>query len=385
MTKRLLVGRATGVIAALLLGAAAYAQMPMPSLAARADRAAAEEVSSGASAGLAVAVIQNGKTVLLKGYGKQNLEQGTGVTPNTVFRVGSVTKQFTAAAILTLVAEHKVSLDEHLSAFLPGFPGGNEVTLYELLTHTSGLHDYTADKNFLQDCRTHHDNGQMIQWIEGLTPLYNFKPGTAWQYSNSGYYLLGVVIEKASGLSLHSFFERKLFVPLGMKHTAIDDSREVVPNRAAGYDAVAGHPSGFRNASFVSMTVPGAAGALRTTLADLVEWNEALFSGKVVAPRYFNLMMTPARLSDGAPASAHVFHRHPGLPVFDYGLGLDMERYSGEERIGHSGTIQGFEAELYTFPGRRLTVIVLSNTFDPKHSAADLIQEAVLRHPATNP
>lgn len=358
----------------------------MPPQAARADRAAAEEVSSGASAGLAVAVIQNGKTWLLKGYGKQNLEQGTRATPETVFRVGSVTKQFTAAAILTLVAEHKVSLDEHLSAFLPGFPGANDVTLYELLTHTSGLHDYTGDKNFLQDCRTSRDDGQMIQWIEGLSPLYNFKPGTAWQYSNSGYYLLGVVIEKASGLSLRSFYEQKLFAPLGMKHTAIDDNRDVVPNRAAGYDVVAGHPGAFRNASFTSMTVPGAAGALRTTLTDLVRWNDALLSGKVVAPRYLKLMLTPARLRDGTPASAHVFHRRPGFPAFDYGLGLDREKYQGEERIGHSGTIQGFEAEMYTFPARRLTVIVLSNTFDPKHRAADAIQEAALGHSVvTNP
>ena len=195
----------------------------------------------------------------------------------------------------------------------------------------------------------------------------------------------GLIIQKSSGMPLREFFKRRLFDPLGMTRTAIDDNGDIVPHRAAGYDSVDVQARTFRNAPYVSMTVPGAAGALRSTIEDLVKWNVALVAGKVVPHEYFQQMITPSLLSDGKLSSSNVFNRPPSLPDFDYGMGLHIQMYEGHKRIGHSGTIQGFEAEMDRFPDDGITVIVLSNTFDPKHKIATEIENAALGIEAATP
>jgi CubicO group peptidase (beta-lactamase class C family) len=301
--------------------------------------------------GAAVLVAQDGQVLLRKGYGMANLELGVPIQPDMVFEIGSITKQFTAAAILLLQERGKLSVDDEVTKYLPDFPThGQKITLEHLLTHRSGVPSYTSLPEWLPRIREDLTVQQIIDLFKDK-PL-DFSPGEKMSYSNSGYILLGAVIEKASGKSYEDFVEQEIFAPLGMKRSRYGHQTEIVPGRAAGYDKT---EDGYQVAEYISMTQPYAAGALLSTVDDLALWVEALSSGKLLGKAALERMTTPATLTSGKPTK------------YAYGLGISEE--DGTRIIAHGGGIPGFSTYLLSIPDRRLLVVVLSNQLGPQPDA----------------
>ena len=293
--------------------------------------------------GLSVAVIRGRDTLMMAGFGLADRAKGKAATPATIYEIGSITKQFTSASIMRLVDQHKLSIDDELSKYLPRIPlHGHRVTIRHLLTHTSGIHSYTEVPAW------------QPHWSEDLTPdsimgfvakdTFDFAPGTRYKYDNSGYVLLGMVIEKVSGQTYAKFLENEIFKPLKLTHTSYCPSHPTDPAFAAGYSK---NGDGVKPATYLSLTQPFAAGALCSTVGDLVMWERALTSGKVVSPESFALMSTAATLNDGKK--------------INYGFGLVPGEMSGHAFISHSGGIPGFATMEYYFPADTLAVVVFTN------------------------
>lgn len=328
------------------LGAFVQAQASLaPVEQAALDALAKEAVGKGQTAGLVVAVGEMGKPPVVHAYGFANLEWQAATTPDTVFRVGSITKQFASACILLLAEQNELSLDDKLSKFFPDYPRGEEVTIRQLLSHTSGVHSYPGPTERTL-VRTGISVPDMVKHLGTLG--YDFAPGADFAYSNAGYFLLGAIIEKASGRTFHDFARDRLFQPLGLSQTAVDRNEDVVPHRATGYERDRNTPGSYVNAVYSHMSVPGAAGALRSTAADLIRWTEALHGGRVLSAASYKEMTTPIRV--------------PGKEDVNYGLGLWLKPEQGHRLIGHNGGIDGFEASLNYLPERRMTLVILSNT-----------------------
>ncbi len=326
-------------------------------IAAEVDRVAQAAVTNGVSPGLQIAIFKDGAPVLVKGYGQADLEQRAPVANGSVFRIGSVTKQFTAAAILKLQEEGRLSVDDRLVKYLPTFPGADGITIRQLLQHTSGLSNYPdpADATVKILPRS---TDEMVAYLGARSKGSDFAPGSSWSYSNAGYFLLGAIVEKVEGEALATVLKRRFFVPLGMTQTALDDESEIVPGRARGYDGDG--PGTFRNAEFISMTVPRGAGAMRSTASDLARWNAALFGGKVLKPATFAAMIAPGTLANGQSSGAIILKQYG--TASDYGFGLETSIVEGHRKVDHGGGIDGFSASLAEFPQDRVTVVVLSNT-----------------------
>jgi CubicO group peptidase (beta-lactamase class C family) len=292
--------------------------------------------------GLALVVIRAGEVIKMKGYGFANLEHDVLVNPDTVFELASVTKQFTAAAVMLLVEEGKIKVGDPISQYLPNSPERwNDITVRHLLTHTSGLPDL---ENGFQALRK---GGARLNYT--TTQLFNaakndsvsFVPGERWQYSDVGYFLLGMIIEKASGQSYRNFLANRFFEPLGMASSSVLDQSVVLKNRAAGYTLRNGQIVNIRRV--IQVELPSHYGIF-STVRDLVKWDNALAAGKVVQQSSLDQMWTPLKLNGGGS--------------FPYGFGWGMEERRGHWMITHSG-ITGTE---YTrFPDDKLTVIVLTN------------------------
>lgn len=333
-------------------------------LVAAVDAVAAKALADKAVAGFAVGVVENGRVRLARGYGMADLEARVPVTDRTVFRIGSVTKEFTAAAVLLLAEQGKLSLDDRLAKFVPTFPRGGEVTVRQLLAHTSGIRNYTSVPDFMTAVAPRETSADaLIAYMVAAAPVYDFAPGTSWSYSNSGYFLLGAIIEKASGQPYAQFVRTAILDPLGLAQTRFDDMAEIVPNRAKGYEKLATSPSGFANASHLSLSVAAAAGAMRSTVADLARWHEALLGGRLLNRASVALMTAPGRLADGRLASA-ARPTTPGQagPRSDYGFGIATTMREGRRSIGHGGSINGFNATVQTFADARTTLVLLTNT-----------------------
>ena len=310
------------------------------------DSVAGAAVAEHRTAGVSVAVVKNGRTILAKGYGFADLENDVPATPETVYRIGSITKQFTSAAIIRLMEQGKLSLDDTLQKFLPDFPAqGNRVTVRHLLNHTSGIKSYTSLGPKWQ-------RGVRLDLVpDSLVALFanepfDFKPGDRWLYDNSGYFLLGMIIEKLSGKPYGQYLQDELFTPLGLKSTVYCDQAPLIKHRAQGYATKPG--GGFINAEPLSMTQPYAAGSLCSTVNDLATWTLALSSGKVVSPASYKLMTTPGTLNDGKPLS--------------YGFGLGVGMVAGHRQVSHNGGINGFISELHHYPDDSVITVVLTNT-----------------------
>jgi CubicO group peptidase (beta-lactamase class C family) len=321
-----------------------------------------------------VAVLRDGKLVFAKGYGLASLELGTPVNRKTVFRIGSLTKQFTAAGVLLLAEQGKLKVDDRLSLYLPSFPRANEVTLRDLLDHTSGIHNFTEGPVIDRISTTGATVEELVGDIAGQSPLYDFEPGTGWWYSNSNYALLGAVIEKVTGKSWGAFMKAEIFDKLGMANTAADDARDVVAGRASGYTLIDGAPGKFRNADFTDMSVPYAAGALRSTADDMARWNEALFGGRLLKPESLKQMLAPGRLRNGAETQTAIawpggkaFAPPAGYVPGPYSFGLDHHSENGRRIIGHDGSIAGFDSVMQTYVDNGVTIIVLTNTNGAAH------------------
>lgn len=364
-----------GFAALSLVGVAHAAPASLaPGVEARIDAAVQTDVAAGRVAGAAVAVLRGGKLVFAKGYGRANLELAAPVNAKTVFRIGSLTKQFTAAAVLLLAEQGKLKIDDKLSLYLPSFPRANEVTLRDLLDHTSGIHNFTESSVIDKISTSGATAKELVADIAGQSPLYDFKPGTGWWYSNSNYALLGAVIEKVSGKTWAAFMKSEIFDKLGMEDTAADDAHDVVLGRASGYSLIGGAPGRFRNADFTDMSVPYAAGALRSTVEDVSRWNSALFGGELLKPESLKEMLAPGRLRDGAETQTAIawpggkaYPPPPGYVPGPYAFGLDHHSEDGRRIIGHNGSIAGFDALMQTYVDEDLTIIVLTNTDGAAH------------------
>jgi CubicO group peptidase (beta-lactamase class C family) len=342
------------------------------------DKAAAAAVTSGETPGLQVAVFKDGKAVLVKGYGSANLEQAVRVSNDSIFRVGSVTKQFTAAALLLLMEEGKLSTQDKLSKYYPNFPRGNDITLEQMLHHTSGIHSYTDDPSFEKEGAVHRSTDEMVEFIAKLPKTQNFEPGTDWSYSNSAFFILGGVIEKVSGQPLAKVFKTKLFGPAGMNHSALDDETEIVIGRVRGYSGAG--PGKFSNAPFISMSIPGAAGSIRSTAGDLVKWNAALYGGKILKPASLAAMLAPGKLNNGETSGTAMskMMATAGVPPkghSEYGFALFLSDLDGHRKIDHGGGIYGFSASLSEFPDDHTTVVVLSNAIGKDVGAQKIAKE----------
>lgn len=294
--------------------------------------------------GMSVAVVKDGKVIKAAGYGFANLETKTPARADSVYQIGSVTKQFTATAVLMLHEEGKIGLDDPLSKYLPDVPETWKlVTIRQLLTHTSGIKSYTNVKDFEKTLRKDFTPKELLATVE-KEPL-EFAPGTKWDYSNTGYFLLGLVIEKASGKPYAAFMTERIFQPLGMTATRINDLRAVVPNRATGYSQT---PEGIVNGGYTSPTQPFAAGAILSTVNDLAKWDLALTAGKLLKADSWKAAWTPVTLADGK--------------TVDYGFGWNLDERKGHKRVHHGGGIPGFLSYALRLPDDKLTVIVLTNS-----------------------
>ena len=315
--------------------------------------------------GFAVSVTRVGQLIYSRGFGMSDIETATPVSTHSVFHIGSITKQFTGAAIALLHEDGKLEFDDKLARFLPDFPHADEITLRQMLTHTSGLGNYTdmdSRQAFMQAARVDYDEKQLLAAMRATSPLFVAKPGTTWAYSNTAFVLLGMVVEKASGESYPKFLEQRLFSAASLKNTAFDDAATVVPNRASGYTPDDKAPSGFDNASFISMTFPGAAGSLRSTTEDLCHWHWELLSGRILKADSLKEMMTPIRLNDGSLPTANLGPAKDSKPTtVEYGFGVEMGTYEGRRYVEHGGGINGFSAQLRSFPAEQISVACLCN------------------------
>lgn len=295
--------------------------------------------------GITVAVARGEELVYAKAYGFADLEFAVSADEETMFRIGSVTKQFTAALILKLAERGKLSIDDPLTKFLPDYPThGHEITLRHLLTHTSGIKNYTDLGPEWERLKSLElpDEELVAMWKD--KPL-DFEPGERWSYSNSGYYLLGMVVARVSGKPYAEFLRETFLDPLKLTRTRYDSNGEVLLNRAQGY---AFEEDVFRNDDPLGMSQPGAAGALLSTAGDLVRWQQALVAGRVVKPESYEEMTTPFFLKDGHETA--------------YGMGLQLDSQRGSRRVWHGGGINGFNSVLLYYPDAKLHIAVISNS-----------------------
>lgn len=337
--------------AALMLGALPAAVSGQAGPAAAADEALAKKIDAVMSEiykpgqpGAAVIVRKNGETVFRKGYGLADLELGVPVEPDMVFRLGSVTKQFTAVSILLLAQEGKLGLQDEITKLLPDYPTqGRKITVEHLLTHTSGIQSYTDLAEWLPLWRKDFTLKELIDLFKDK-PM-QFEPGESWAYNNSGYILLGAIIEKVSGKTYEGFIEANIFKPLGMKQSYYGSAERVIPRRISGYQTGKG---GFVNAPYLSMTQPYAAGSLLSTVDDLALWSDAVFSGRLVRKEWLDKAFTPYRLKNGESSG--------------YGYGWFIADFSGRRSIEHGGGINGFTSYAMTFPEDGLFLSILTNS-----------------------
>jgi D-alanyl-D-alanine carboxypeptidase len=299
--------------------------------------------------GVAVLVVQHGEIKLRKGYGMADLEQGTRVDPSNVFRLCSVTKQFTAVAILQLVEAGKLGLDDDIRKYLPDYPTRSAaITVAQLLNHTAGIPDIDLSRPEWKK-----------RWAEVVTPdeaiaatntlPLDFAPGTDWKYSNNGYALLGKIIEQVSGESYADYVRKHLFAPAKMEHSYYADSEPIIPGRIPGYSR-----SGkkWTNALVFNMTITYSGGALLSTVDDMWRWEQALEAGQLVKPELLTKARTEVVLPDGR--GSH------------YGLGWEVDRVGDHPMTCHGGGIPGYSAFEISVPDAGLYVVALANTESPR-------------------
>jgi CubicO group peptidase (beta-lactamase class C family) len=282
-----------------------------------------------------VLVRSGGVTLIRRAYGWSNAELDVPATPAAKFRIGSITKQFAAAAVLQLQEQGQLNLEDRITRFYAEAPAEwSNVTIENLLRHTSGIFDYTQVPGFQP--RLPQSPAEIVATVHGR-PLA-FAPGTSYEYSNTGYVLLGLIVERASGLSWAEYVRRNILDKAGLRDTGYDRTERILAQRAAGYRGDGIH---LINADFVDMTLPYSAGALYSTADDLDRWFEALEQGQVITPASFQKMMTP------------------GLGNYGYGLGISQ--FNGAAAYTHSGGIPGFATTMMRVPSLRYTALVFSN------------------------
>jgi CubicO group peptidase (beta-lactamase class C family) len=357
------------VLAALFLPFSFHsrAQSDDASAGAATDAYIASEMAAEKIPGLALAVVRDAHIIKASGYGFANLEFNVPVKPETLFQTGSVGKQFVATAVMMLVEENKIALDDKLSKYLPGAPAKwKNVTIRELLSHTSGIADYGGEIDSTPtviNLRQDYTEDELVKRF-ALLPM-NFAPGTSWSYSNTGYVLLGVVIHKVTGEFYGDYLQERIFKPLGMTSTRIISEADIIPNRAAGYELANGE---IKNQKWVAPSLNTTAdGALYTNVLDMAKWDAALYTEKLLKRASLDEMWTPIALH---PVKAG------GDTSYPYGFGWDVTSANGHHLIEHSGSWQGFTTQISRYVDDELTVIVLTN-LDSDHAKPDEIAHHV--------
>jgi len=310
----------------------------------------AQEMKAQHIPGLALGVYRNGEIVKAQGYGLANVELNVPVKPETIFQSGSVGKQFAATAVMMLVEEGKVGLDDAITKYFPGAPDTwNNIKVRNLLSHTSGLAEYESDERTGPSgpfyLRLDFTEDELLKKAEALP--FDFQPGEKWSYRNTNYLLLGFLIRKVTGEFYGDYLQERIFKPLGMNATRIISEADIIPNRAAGYQLVKGE---LKNQDWVSPTFNSTAdGALYFTVLDLAKWDAALCTEKLVKKSSLDQMWTVAKLNDGKPNKSN------------YGFAWTIDQMNGHRVIEHGGAWQGFTTYIARYVDDKLTVVVLTN------------------------
>ncbi len=355
------------IVSLIFIGAAAT--LAQDSLAIKVDKFVTAEIERQKIPGISLAIVKDGKPLIVKGYGLSNVEHRVPVKPETIFQSGSVGKQFTAAAVMLLVEDGKLNLDDKIGKYLGEVPDSwGKITIRHLLSHTGGMTDYPNNFDFRRD----YTEDELLKIIRE-TPLA-FAPNEKWQYSNFGFVTLGIIIRKASGQFYGDFLRERVFKPLGMTTARVISEGDIVENRAAGYILNKGE---IKNQSWVNPSLNTTAdGALYLSSLDMIKWDEALENGKLLKPGSLAAMWTPIMLNSGK--------EHP------YGFGWAVKTVNGQRLIEHGGAWQGFKAFIARYPDDKLTVILFANlaNLDPAklaHSIAEIVDPNLKPKPITDP
>lgn len=294
------------------------------------------------SPGATVLIAKDDKVIYRKAFGMANLELNVSMKPEHVLELASITKQFTGVAILMLMEEGKLSLQDPLSKYIAEYPKGNEITIHHLIIHTSGIKSYTDIPSFMELARTDMTPIEIINKFKEL-PM-DFDPGERYAYNNSAYILLGYIIEQVSGMSYEDYIQKNIFDKLGMKNSYYGSRSKIIPNRASGYQ-----PSGesYKNADYLSMTIPYAAGSLMSTVDDMFLWNKAIHHNTLISEKSKQLAFTNYTLNNGKQ--------------INYGYGWGINELAGVATIEHTGGIFGFTTSGIYVPEKNIYAIVLTN------------------------
>jgi CubicO group peptidase (beta-lactamase class C family) len=350
---------AGSLFTALVLAVVAHAVSEEPT-SATVDELVNSELRAQRIPGVALAVVRDGKIVKAAGYGMANVELSVPAKPESIFQTGSVGKQFTATAVMMLVEEGRVGLDDKISKYFSDSPPAwKDIAVGHLLTHTSGIPDYTEEKSGGGiNMRADYTEEELVKKIAAL-PL-DFQPGEKWSYSNSGYLILGVLIHHVSGEFYGDFLQHRVFQPLQMTSTRIISEAAIVPNRSAGYRLVKGE---LKNQEWVAPSLNTTAdGALYTNVLDLAKWDAALYTERLLKKSSFDQMWTPVKLNSGKTSP--------------YGFGWRVTEVNGHRLLEHGGAWQGFTMHISRYVGDKLTVIVMTN-LDSGHSDPGKIAHGV--------
>jgi CubicO group peptidase (beta-lactamase class C family) len=326
--------------------------------------------------GLSLAIVRGGEPVYVKGYGVATLEHAVRAAPDTVYQLGSVGKQFTAVALMMLANEHKLDLDDPLSKYLPEIPASwHAVTLRLLLNHQSGIAELDNETRHLLDHTRDYTDKQLIE-VAISHPL-DFEPGTDVSYSDTGYVLLGIVINRVAGKFYGDLLQQRVFGPLGMTHTRVISDADIVPHRASGYEMT--DDGILRNQAYVSPTLNRTAdGSLYSTVLDLIHWDRALYDDSVLPQAQLQ------RMWNVDP------HRNGQMPLFHYGYGWENHTLRHQRLVEYDGNWQGFQAVMSRYVNQRLTVILLTNLSLCRaerlaHTVAGIVDPALEAYPESIP
>lgn len=293
--------------------------------------------------GAAVLVAKKGKVLYRKAFGKANIENNIAMRPDHVFEIGSITKQFTAVSILMLEEEGKLSIQDPVKKYIPTYPNGENITILHLLNHTSGVKSYTNIPNLESFAKDHKTPMEIIEFFQSQ-PI-DFEPGEQWRYNNSGYIVLGHIIEEISGMSYEDFIQKRIFDKLGMKNSFYGNKSRIIKNRASGYQPT---QDGIKNADRISMTIPYAAGSLMSCVDDMLLWSNAIHNNTLI------------KASSKARAHANTTLNNGDLT--NYGYGWQINQLNNKKSIEHGGGIFGFVSQGVYIPDEDIYAIVLTNT-----------------------
>ncbi|WP_295791968.1 serine hydrolase [Mucilaginibacter sp.] len=309
----------------------------------------------------AVLVAYKGNIIYKKGFGYADREWKLINTTDTKFQICSLTKQFTAAAILQLAEQRRLNLYDKLSAYFPGYPKGDSITLHMLLNHTSGIADYTGLPGF-NAIRTQSLSKDSVIGLFKNQP-YRFSPGTKWDYSNSNYFLLGYIIEKVTKQPYDVYLYKNVIQKAGLRNTAVNETDSVLANRAMGYTKA--ETGGWKNAEQFPTGLVYSAGSVISTITDLYNWQKALAGGKIVSPDMLAKMTTPY--------------------LKNYGYGLTIDTLEHHRRIWHGGAAPGFTSYLCSFPAEEISIVILSNNFSNSNLIGDALASILFDRPVQLP